>query len=90
MNNVSNMSYFRIQLVRSRIGLPKKTVNTINALGFTKRNSIVYHPVNESFAGAILKIKELVKVDVVDEKLTKPEMRELRKSDPGFEVEKQA
>lgn len=82
------MSYFRIQLVKSRIGLPKNRVKIIDSLGFRRRNSVVFHPVNEGTAGAILKLKELVKVEVVDKPISKPEMRELRKSNPGFEVEK--
>jgi ribulose 1,5-bisphosphate carboxylase large subunit-like protein len=48
----------------------------------------VYHPVSPDIAGQIFAVKELVDVQEVDQRLTKSEMKELRKPDTGFWVEK--
>ncbi|KAK4462448.1 hypothetical protein QBC42DRAFT_251507 [Cladorrhinum samala] len=81
------MSYFRITLHRSAIGLPKRTRGVLAALGLHKRSQVVYHPVEPQFAGMIMKVKELVRVDEVDKKLSKWEVHMERKPDPGFYVE---
>lgn len=47
----------------------------------------VYHPVNQDTAGQIMKVKELVAVSEVEKALTKSEMRELRRPDPGYYIE---
>ncbi|TGJ87273.1 hypothetical protein E0Z10_g1433 [Xylaria hypoxylon] len=38
------MSYFRITLHRSAIGLPKRTRGVLAALGLRKRSQTVFHP----------------------------------------------
>ncbi|KAK4189921.1 putative mitochondrial LSU ribosomal protein L33 precursor [Podospora australis] len=81
------MSYFRITLNRSAIGLPKRTRGVLAALGLHKRMQTVYHPVEAQFAGMIMKVKELVRVAEVDKKLTKWDLHAARKPDPGFYVE---
>ncbi|KAL2179815.1 mitochondrial 54S ribosomal protein uL30m [Thermothelomyces heterothallicus CBS 202.75] len=81
------MSYFRITLHRSAIGLPKRTRGVLAALGLHRRGQIVFHPVSAQFAGMIMKVKELVKVEEVDRALSKREVHELRRPDPGFWVE---
>ncbi|KAK1625655.1 ribosomal protein L30 [Colletotrichum phormii] len=82
------MAFFRITLHRSAIGLPKATRGVLEALGLRRRSHTVFHPVSPQFAGMIIKVKELVKVEEVDRAMTQPEMRDLRRPDPGFYVEK--
>ncbi|KAL4792118.1 putative mitochondrial 54S ribosomal protein YmL33 [Aspergillus venezuelensis] len=82
------MSYFRIQLVRSAIGLPRRTTNVLKALGLKKRMGTVFHPVTQSTAGQIMKVKELVTVEEVAERKTKQEVYLERKPDPGYYVER--
>lgn len=47
----------------------------------------VYHPVTPDVAGQIMKVKELVSVREVEQRITKIEQKELRKSDPGYIIE---
>ncbi|KAI2632190.1 hypothetical protein GGR54DRAFT_582494 [Hypoxylon sp. NC1633] len=82
------MSYFRITLHRSAIGLPKRTHGVLAALGLRKRSQTVFQPVSAQSAGMILKVKELVKVSEVERALSPKEMREERRPEPGFWVEK--
>ncbi|PYI22533.1 putative 50S ribosomal protein L30 [Aspergillus japonicus CBS 114.51] len=82
------MSYFRITLVRSAIGLPRRTTDVLKALGLKKRMATVFHAVSPSVAGQIMKVKELVEVQEVDQRLTKQEVRLERKPDPGYYIEK--
>ncbi|KAK7206249.1 hypothetical protein BZA70DRAFT_266570 [Myxozyma melibiosi] len=82
------MTAFRITLVRSAIGLPKKTNNFLKTLGLTHRGAVRYKPVTPSSAGLILRVKELVKVDVVDRKLTREQHNATQKSNSGYIVEK--
>ena len=84
------MSYFRITLLRSAIGLPKQASGVLKALGLRKRMKTVYHPVSQQVAGQIFAVKELVDVQEVDQKLSHEEMKALRKPDTGFWVEKKA
>ena len=81
------MTYFKITLIRSAIGLPKKTQGVLNALGLRKRMATVFKPVNASTAGQIMKIKELVAVSEVETALSDTEMRDLRRPDPGYYIE---
>lgn len=84
------MSYFRITLIRSAIGLPAKSSKVLQALGLRKRMATVFHPVTPSVAGQIMKVKELVAVSEVERPLTKAEVHAQRKPDPGFYVESRA
>ena len=84
------MTYFRITLIRSAIGLPAKSTNVLKALGLRKRMATVYHPVSLSVAGQIMKVKELVAVSEVDKALTKEEINRERVPDKGYYVEKRA
>ncbi|KAB8204676.1 ribosomal protein L30p/L7e-domain-containing protein [Aspergillus parasiticus] len=70
------MSYFRVTLVRSAIGLPRRTTDVLKALGLKKRMATVFHPVSPSVAGQIMKVKELVDVLHLE-----------RKPDPGYYIE---
>ena len=83
-------TYFRITLMRSAIGLPAKSGNVLKALGLRKRMATVFHPVNPSVAGQIMKVKELVAVSEVDKPMTKQEVHQERVPDPGFYVESRA
>ncbi|KAH8899711.1 ribosomal protein L30 [Thozetella sp. PMI_491] len=84
------MSWFRITLQRSAIGLPQRTRGVLMALGLRRRTQTVFHPVSPQFAGMIMKVKELVKVEEVDQPLTAAQLREERRPDPGFYLEKAA
>jgi large subunit ribosomal protein L30 len=81
------MPYFRITLLRSGIGMPYKVQGVLKALGLRKRMTTVYHPVTQSVAGQIMRIKELVDVKEVEHAVTKEEMRAARRPDPGYYVE---
>ncbi|CDR45579.1 CYFA0S19e00606g1_1 [Cyberlindnera fabianii] len=83
------MSFYRIQLKRSTIALPQSIKDTVAKLGLKKTGSVAYQTVSPVSAGMILKVKELVDVEVVENALSKQQERALRKSDPGFTVEKQ-
>jgi len=82
------MAFFRITLLRSAIGLPRRTTDVLKALGLKKRMATVFHPVSQSVAGQVMKVKELVDVQEVDRRLTKQEVHLERKPDPGYYVEK--
>ncbi|CAN9147636.1 unnamed protein product [Alternaria alternata] len=84
------MSYFRITLMRSGIGMPEKTQGVLKALGLRKRMTTVYHPVTQSVAGQIMRIKELVDVKEVKSTMTKEQMRAARRPDPGYYIEQRA
>ena len=84
------MSFFRITLVRSAIGLPRRATDVLKALGLKKRMATVFHPVTPSVAGQVLRIKELVEVQEVDRRLTKQEVHLERKPEPGYYVERAA
>ncbi|QDS73945.1 hypothetical protein FKW77_008013 [Venturia effusa] len=84
------MPFFRITLLRSGIGLPMKTRGVLAALGLNRRMKTVFMPVTSDVAGQIMKVKELVDVEEVEERLTKAQIKANRKPDPGFYVEKKA
>lgn len=81
------MPFFKITLIRSSIGLPKKTQGVLNALGLRKRMATVFKQVNPATAGQIMKVKELVAISEVETAMTDAEMRELRRPDPGYYIE---
>lgn len=82
------MTFFRITLVRSAIGLPRRATDVLKALGLRKRMATVFHPVTPSVAGQIMRVKEIVDVQEVDRRLTQQEVRLERKPDPGYYIEK--
>lgn len=86
--NDQTMSFFRITLHRSAIGLPERTRGVLAALGLRRRMQTVFHPVHPQFAGMILKVKELVRVEEVDRVLSKREVKAARTPDAGFYVER--
>ena len=82
------MSYFRITLQRSAIGLPKRIHGVLAALGLRRRMQTVFHPVEPQFAGMLMKVKELVRVEEVDKPLSKAELKAERTPERGFWLEK--
>ncbi|KAH7320092.1 hypothetical protein B0I35DRAFT_352247 [Stachybotrys elegans] len=82
------MSFFRITLRRSAIGMPERTRGILAALGLHRRMQTVFHPVEPQFAGMIFKVKELVTVQEVDRALTKEEVKAERTPDKGFYIER--
>ena len=87
VQNLVKMSYFRITLMRSGIGLPKRTQGVLKALGLRQRMKTVFFPVTPEVAGQIMKVKELVAVQEVDKAMTKQELRDERRPDPGYYIE---
>lgn len=81
------MSFFRITLLRSAIGLPRRSTDVLKALGLKKRMATVFHPVSPSVAGQIMRVKELVQVEECEDRLTKQQVHLERKPDPGYYVE---
>jgi large subunit ribosomal protein L30 len=81
------MSYFRITLMRSGIGLPKRTQGVLKALGLRRRMKTVFYPVTPEVAGQIMKVKELVAVREVDKPMTKEELKDERRPDSGYYIE---
>ncbi|KAJ2145257.1 39S ribosomal protein L33, mitochondrial [Coemansia sp. RSA 353] len=58
---------WRITLKRSPIGLHPKTRENARVLGLTRCGHVVYRHVSPEMAGKILKVKELVKIELVDQ-----------------------
>ncbi|TVY81887.1 54S ribosomal protein L33 [Lachnellula suecica] len=81
------MSFFRITLTRSGIGMPKRTQGVLKALGLRHRMATVFYPVTPEVAGQIMRVKELVTVQEVDKALTKEELRAERRPEAGFYLE---
>ena len=82
--------FFRITLLRSAIGLPTRTAGVLAALGLHRRLKTVYHPVTPDVAGQVFAVKELVDVQEVDRALSDKDLRELRRPDASFYVERRA
>lgn len=57
------------------------------ALGLHRRMRTVFHPVSPQVAGQIMRVKELVHVEEVDRPLTRGELRQERRPDPGYYIE---
>lgn len=73
--------------MRSGIGLPKRTQGVLKALGLRQRMKTVFYPVTPEVAGQIMKVKELVAVSEVDKPMTKEELKDERRPDPGYYIE---
>lgn len=80
------MVYYKITLMRSLIGTPHTTRTIIKTIGLGKRCSTVYRKVTPHMAGTLLKVKEMVDVELTDKPLSREEQRIQRKSNPGYEV----
>lgn len=84
------MSYFKITLIRSGIGMTARQNGVLKALGLRKRMRTVYHKVSPDTAGMIMKVKELLAVSEVDTPLTQAEIHKKRQPPKGFYVERAA
>ncbi|KAJ1825312.1 hypothetical protein GGH91_000165 [Coemansia sp. RSA 2671] len=73
--------FWKITLTRSPIGLHPRTRENARVLGFKRRGNVVYRPITKELAGIILKLKEIVKVELVDQALPLK-----TKAADGFEV----
>lgn len=84
----SSQGYYKITLLRSAISLGDRKKGTLMSLGIHRRMQTVYHPHSPEFAGKILAVKELVKVENVgrDAVRTKTERSRERRPVRGFEV----
>ncbi|KAL6939197.1 hypothetical protein ACO0RG_003026 [Hanseniaspora osmophila] len=80
------MAYFKITLARSVIGLPQNKRKIVSAIGLTKRGRTIYRQVTPGMAGALAQVKELVEVEVSPVFKSKADLREERKSNPGYQV----
>lgn len=78
--------FYRIRATRSAIGMPKTIRETLESMGLTKRGRVVYLRVSPGSAGQILKVKELVNVQLVNNALSTEEERRLRAPASGFHV----
>ncbi|GMM36753.1 mitochondrial 54S ribosomal protein YmL33 [Saccharomycopsis crataegensis] len=78
--------FYRITMHRSAAALPLVYKETLRTLGLKKRGSVAYQKVSPAAAGMIAKVKELVKLELVEESKTKTQERQERKSKPGFSV----
>jgi large subunit ribosomal protein L30 len=73
--------------MRSGIGLSKQWTDTLVAHGLRKRFRTVHKPVNPQIAGLLLRVKELVRLELVEETETKEVMAAGRKPAKGYVVE---
>lgn len=64
----SPQMFYRIQQLRSTIGLPPLVRKNIAALGLKRRNHIVYQQVSPAAAHRLRLVKELVSIDLLDAK----------------------
>ncbi|CAO3687267.1 unnamed protein product [Rhizopus stolonifer] len=66
--------YYKITLKRFSIGLPDDIRGASRTLGLFRLHQTTYKPVNAGNAGLILKLKEIVKVELADSIPTKAEL----------------
>ncbi|CAK9438027.1 mitochondrial 54S ribosomal protein uL30m [Lodderomyces beijingensis] len=78
--------YYKITQIRSTIGMPPKTRSALHALGLRRRNQVVFAKCAPSSANTLTRVKEMVKVEVTDYKLTREEVNRARKFPKGFEL----
>jgi len=80
------MAFFRVQQVRSTIGLTKKKSQILAALGLHKRMAVRYHRVSNTVAGMLMKVKEIVNVQVEPSPQSPQQLRAARRPSRGYEV----
>lgn len=59
--------YYEVTMIRGLIGLPKTTKNVAHSLGLRVVNQVVYLSVSTANAGKLLKLKELIRLRLVNE-----------------------
>ncbi|CAN3375288.1 large ribosomal subunit protein uL30m [Diutina rugosa] len=78
--------YYRITQVRSIIGMPPLVKKNLRALGLSRRFQTVYQRVSPSTANRLVKCKELVTVQLVDETKSAQQLNNESKFQKGFEI----
>ncbi|KAI5953493.1 MRPL33 [Candida jiufengensis] len=84
----SKQLYYKVTQIRSSIGMPPKTRNTLEALGLRRRNQTKYIKCDVASAHSLSKVKELVTVEVTDYYKNNREINLERKWPSGFELVK--
>ncbi|KAJ3830370.1 hypothetical protein F5878DRAFT_599601 [Lentinula raphanica] len=81
-----NTTHYKITLQRSAISLGSRIKDTLTSLGIHRRFQTMYHRHGPEAAGKILKVKELVHVENVEEGMvkSKEEMRRERRAKRGY------
>ncbi|ODQ66320.1 hypothetical protein NADFUDRAFT_82176 [Nadsonia fulvescens var. elongata DSM 6958] len=79
--------FYKVTQRKSAVGLPKVFSDTLTVLGLKKINRTRYVPVSQSSAGLIFKVKELVKVELVDSYKSPAQMKSENKSPSGIVIE---
>jgi large subunit ribosomal protein L30 len=79
--------FWKVTLMRSGVGLSKRRNDTLAALGLKKRYRAVFMPVNPQVTGLLLRVKELIKLELVDKIETKEEMKANKKPPKGYVVD---
>lgn len=78
--------FYRIQQLRSTIGLPPLVRKNIAALGLKRRNHIVYQKVSPATAHRLRLVKELVSIDLLNaEKAEAQKLVDKQTFPKGFE-----
>lgn len=80
--------FYKITQIRSTIGLPPVIRKNMEALGLKRRHHVKYQRVSPATAHRLMKVKELVKVELTDEPKTPYQLSQERKFDPGFVIRK--
>ena len=86
--NPAKGMFYKITQLRSTIGMPPIVRKNMEALGLRRKDHVKCQRVSPSTAHRLIRVKELVKVELVAEVKTPEEMAKERKFKPGFEVEK--
>lgn len=82
----SKQMFYRIQQLRSTIGMPPPVRKNIAALGLKRRNHIVYQQVSAATAHRLRMVKELVSIDLMDSEGVKSLQEKEQQGFPkGFE-----
>ena len=76
-------SFYKVTLKRSTIGLHPRIRAIVKSLGLKRLQSSSYLPISPMAAGEILRVKELVQVENVDEI---PPVKAIDRSQYGYRV----
>lgn len=90
MSTPAKQLFYKITQIRSTIGMPPKVRKTVESLGLKHRYDVVFQTITEGTAVRLGKVKELIKVELVEDKLTRQQVNLSRKYKSGFEVSKSA
>lgn len=85
-SNAAKNMFYKITQTRSTIGCHPRIRKNIEALGLKKINHIIYQKVSPSTAHRISAVKELVKIELVDQPKNEEQLASERKFNRGFEM----